>query len=128
MDYAKEQPSIASPLGLLINYMENPHNDIKEHWETFSYFVEISKANLQSQNMCVTSILILKNDVEDEALKVWRWSSAEGDAAVNAMLKYKSESDWPQAYKALASYTYNGKTLPLKVGASVALKFIKKLI
>ncbi|MBU6953463.1 hypothetical protein [Hahella sp. HN01] len=125
--YADEQPSEAAPLGLLMDYMENPANTIQERWTTFSYYVD-QGASADEQNMAVSGILSLKNDAEDQAFSAWRWSQDDENAAVNAMAQYSSQSDWPKAYTTLASYTYQGKTLPLKVGASVALKFVAKIL
>ena len=78
--------------------------------------------------MVVSGILSLKNAKEDAALKNWHWSEADEQKAVDAMCQYSSQADWPKAYTTLASYTYNGKTLPVKVGAGVALKFIAKIM
>ena len=33
VSYAGEQPSAASPVGLLLNYMENPANSVEERWD-----------------------------------------------------------------------------------------------
>ena len=78
--------------------------------------------------MVVSGILSLKNDAEDAALKAWKWSSADENAAVNAMAQHTAPSDQPKAYTTLAAYQYQGRPLPLKVGAGVALKYIAKIL
>ena len=44
------------------------------------------------------------------------------------MTAFTAQADWPKAYQALGGYQYKGKPLPLKVGASVALKYIAKIL
>ena len=127
ISYSNEQPSAAAPLGLLLNYMENPANSVEERWTTFADYVQ-EGADANEQNMLVSGILSLKNAQEDKALSDWRWSSDDENQAVNKMMQYSKASDWPKAYATLASYTYKNKPLPIKVGAGVALKFIDKIL
>src|SRR5690606_2137780 len=125
--YANEMPTAAAPLGLLMNYLENPANSIAERWTTFSWYVQAG-ADPQEQNLVVSGLLSLKNQAEDAALEGWKWSSDDQNAAVNAMAKYSAPADQPKAYQTLAAYSYEGKPLPLKVGAGVALKYIAKIL
>jgi hypothetical protein len=80
------------------------------------------------QNLFVAGVLSLQNTVEDAALKAWSWPPADAAAALSAMTAYTAKADWYKAYQALGSYQYKGKPLPLKVGASVALKYIATII
>jgi hypothetical protein len=79
------------------------------------------------QNLLVAGIMALNNAAEDAALKAWRWTTADQTAAVNAMAAEIAPANWYKAYQALGAYRYQGKTLPLKVGATVAQKFIAKI-
>jgi hypothetical protein len=125
--YAGEQPSAAAPLALLLNYMTNPANTVEQRWTTFSYYVA-GGATAAEQNLVVSGILSMKTPAEDAALAAWRWSTADQTAAVNAMERYTAPAQQPQAYTALAAYTYDSKTLPIKVGAGVALQYIAKIL
>jgi hypothetical protein len=124
--YAGEQPSAAAPLALLLNYMENPANTVETRWTTFSYYVA-GGATAAEQSLVVSGMLSMKNTADDAALAAWRWSTADESAAVSAMTQHTATAQQPQAYTTLAAYTYDGKTLPIKVGASVALKYIANL-
>ena len=46
---------------------------------------------------------------------------------LDSMTAYTASQDQPKAYTSLGAATYNGQTLPIKVGASVALKYIAKI-
>jgi hypothetical protein len=43
------------------------------------------------------------------------------------MAAFPAPADQPKAYVTLANYLFKGKTLPIKVGATVALKYITKV-
>jgi hypothetical protein len=79
------------------------------------------------QNLIVAGIMALNNATAEAALKAWRWTPAEQAAAVNAMAADIAPANWYKAYQTLATYKYQGKTLPIKVGAAVAQKFIAKI-
>ena len=64
------------------------------------------------------------NAAADNAAAAWRWSTADEQAAVNAMSAYTGANTY-QAFQALGAYTYNGQTLPIKTGAAVAMKYLK---
>jgi hypothetical protein len=76
----------------------------------------------------VSGMFAMKNPADDAALASWRWSTADQTAAINAMEQYTATAQQPQAYTTLAAYTYDGKTLPIKVGAGVALQYIAKIL
>jgi Flp pilus assembly protein TadG len=110
--------------------MENPANTVEQRWTTFSSCVGGGLAPDQ-QNLVVSGMLSMKNATDDAALAAWRWSTADQTAAVNAMAQAQppagTTAQQPQAYLALAAYTYGGKTLPIKVGAGVALQYITRI-
>jgi hypothetical protein len=85
-------------------------------------------ATADQQNLFVAGLMALANPTEDAALKAWAWTPADAAAALSAMTAYTAQADWNQAYRALGAYQYQGKPLPLKVGASVALKYIAKIL
>jgi hypothetical protein len=125
-DYANESPAQAAPIGLLLNYMENPANSIQERWNTFAMYVQ-QGATADQQNLLVSGLLSLKNAADQAAMKAWRWPLADQAAALSAMTANSAAANWYLAYQALGKYLYKGKPLPLTVGASVALKFIAKI-
>ena len=123
--YAGMQPSESSPLGMLMNYMVNPANSVADRWNTFADYAQ-QVTSPSEQQMVIAGIISTHNDAEDAELAAWRWSSSDQDAAVNAMVSAAKPDEY-KAYNTLATYQYNGKTLPIKVGAGVALQFITKI-
>jgi hypothetical protein len=121
-DMQNLQPRQTTGLGVLINYMFNTSVSIQERWDTFSDYISESKADTTTLEMNVATILGTGNTTADKELKSWRWSTNDEQAAVKAM---KSGSDDAAAFQNLAKYQYKGKVLPLKVGAGVAMKYLK---
>jgi len=107
--------------------METSANPIQNRWNLFAMYVQ-QGATAQQQNLVVAGIMALNNSVEDRALKSWAWSPTDAAAALSAMTAFPGQADWYKAYQALGAYQYQSQPLPLKVGASVALKFIATII
>ena len=122
-NYDSSSPSAAAPLGRLIDYMMNPANKLTDRWNTFSDYVE-EGAGPSEQSMVISAILSTGNPQEDQALKNWKWSTDDQNKVVDTMT---AQADQQTAYKALGSYAYNGQLLPIKVAASMAVKYITKI-
>ena len=123
---ANLQPRQTTGLGLLINYMFNEKKPIEERWDTFADYVQVSKADPGTLEMNMTVILSTGNTAADSALSSWKWSTDEENAVVNALKQYPA-ADAYKAFQTLGTQTYNGQVLPVKVGASVAMKYLKAL-
>lgn len=121
---ANLQPSQSTGLGLLINYMVNDQIPIATRWNTFSDYVEESKADAETLQINMSTILQTKNATADTAADAWRWSDADKAAAVAAMAAHTGDDTY-EAFQALGQYTYQGKPLPLKVGTAVAMTYLK---
>jgi hypothetical protein len=119
------QPRESTGLGLLINYMLNENHPIADRWNTFADFVEQSQADATTLAVSVSAIVITGNAAADQAAKQWPWSKGDEDAAVAAMATQVG-SDMYRAFQTLGAYTYKGMALPVKVGAGVALRYLKQ--
>ncbi|WP_222931268.1 hypothetical protein, partial [Xanthovirga aplysinae] len=96
-----------------------------DRWNTFADYVQQSSATVQEQKMTIAGLLSIKNEKADKDLNNWRWSTDEENTAVNAMLDAASQDEY-KGYNTLATYKFNDKELPIKVGVGVALKFLDK--
>jgi hypothetical protein len=105
--------------------MINPANSVQDRWNTFADYAQ-QVPGASEQQMVIAGMLSSKNDAEDAELAAWRWSASDQSAAVDAMVKAASPDEY-KAYNTLATYQYNGKILPIKVGAGVALQFLTKI-
>ena len=123
-DLQNMQPAQSTGLGLLINYMLNESNSVQTRWTTFADFVQQSKPSTSTQQMLLTSILMTQNTVADTASQDWKWPSSNQNDIVLFMSQYKTASNEYQAYAYLATVSYNGKPLPVKVGCQVALSYL----
>jgi hypothetical protein len=119
-------PQQSTGIGLLINYMLNEKNGIDTRWNTFGDYVQQGDIDIGSQQMNMSTILMTKNDAADNAQKAWRWPTADQHDLVNKMSAFTA-ADQYKAYGVLASYTYGGKPLPVKVGAATAIKYLTKI-
>ena len=119
-------PQQSTGIGLLINYMLNDKNSVQTRWDTFADYVQQGQIDIGTQQMNMSTILMTKNDDADTAQKNWRWSTSDQNDLVNKMSAYTG-ADQYQAYDVLATYTYQGKTLPVKVGAATAMKYLTKI-
>lgn len=126
-DLANMSPQQATGFGLLLNYMLTSKVDVKERWTTFADYVQQQNPSVSEQQMCMSSILMFKNDTADANLKNWKWSKDDENALVNTMAQYTDAADQYKAYQALAAATHDGKALPVKVGAGVAVKYLAKI-
>jgi hypothetical protein len=77
--------------------------------------------------MLMASFLALPNAAEDKALASWKWPEGDQDSLVNTLAAYRAPADIPKAYTTLASFTYKGAVLPVKVGAGVIMKYLTKI-
>ena len=116
-------PQPGSPTGMLLDYMLNPQNTVQARWNTFGEYASQSGVAPSDQSTTLVALLTIKNKKEDAAVTAWRWTPADKAAAVQAMTKAPAG----QSYQALGEYTYKGKTLPVKIGATVAQQYVSKL-
>lgn len=126
-------PTETVPTGLLINYLLNPNISLSERWMTFADYAEQaskkgSQDTIPQQEILLSNVMMTNNPVADEAQKNWHWSSNERDQVVNNMLTIyeKDQGNYSMVYASLAD-PFNGKNIPIKVGCSVALRFLNKL-
>jgi len=118
------QPRQSTGLGLLINNMLNEQNPVQARWQTFANFVQLSAPGNATLQMIIAAVLMTKNPATDTAATNWRWSTAEQNAAVAKMTPFTGTNAF-QAFQALGAYTFNGQVLPVKVGAQVAMAYLK---
>ena len=118
------QPRQSTGLGLLINNMLNEQNPVQARWQAFANFVQLSAAGNATLQMIIAAVLMTKNPATDTAATNWRWSTADQNAAVAKMAPFTGANAF-QAFQALGAYTYNGQILPVKVGAQVAMAYLK---
>jgi hypothetical protein len=118
------QPRQSTGLGLLVNYMLNEQNPVQARWQTFASFVQVSAPGNATVQMIVAAVLMTKSPATDTAAANWRWSTADQNAAVAKMTPFTGANTF-QAFQALGAYTYNGQVLPVKVGAQVAMTYLK---
>jgi len=118
------QPRQSTGLGVLINYMLNEQHPVQARWQTFAAYVQLTAAANATLQMTVTCLLMTKNAAADTAAANWRWSTADQSAAV-AKMTPSTGSNTSQAFQALGAYTYNGQVLPVKIGAQVAMAYLK---
>jgi hypothetical protein len=121
---ANLQPRQSTGLGLLINTMFNEQVPVQARWQTFANFVQVSAADSATVQMIVAAVLMTKNPATDTAAANWRWSTADQNAAVAKMTPFTGANAF-QAFQALGAYTFNGQVLPVKVGAQVAMAYLK---
>jgi hypothetical protein len=121
---ANLQPRQSTGLGLLINYMLDDSKPVSDRWNTYADYLQQSGVDNASAQMSVTTIQMTQNTTADTALANWRWSTSDEQAAVAAMAPFTGAQMY-QAFQALGAYTYNGQPLPVKVGASVAMQYLK---
>lgn len=132
-------PQEVSGLGSLIDYMQNDNVSLEERWNTFADYVKNASPSPTTDelSLIMSSILMTKNDLEDQAQKDFSWPQQDEDNLVNYLTRYNLPSDDPKsnednsqymAYKYIATYLYNGKTLPLKVSCSVIIKYLAKIV
>ncbi len=118
------QPRQSTGLGLLINNMLNEQNPVQARWQTFANFVQLSAPGNATLQMIIAAVLMTKNPATDTAATNWRWSTADQNAAVAKLTPFTGVNAF-QAFQALGAYTYNGQVLPVKVGAQVAMAYLK---
>lgn len=121
---ANLQPRQSTGLGLLINNMLNEQVPVQARWQAFANFVQVSATGSATVQMIVAAVLMTKNPATDTAAANWRWSTAEQNAAVAKMTPFTGANAF-QAFQALGAYTFNGQVLPVKVGAQVAMAYLK---
>jgi hypothetical protein len=125
-DYSNSSPQQAAPFALLVNYMVNPAIPVSQRWSTFALYVQQQVPPAQ-QALALSAIVCANSPNEDNELKAWSWAPSDKQAAVKAMAADSSPASQYLAYEALGKYTYKGKPLPVKVGATVALQYVKAL-
>ncbi|MFP5514183.1 MAG: hypothetical protein ACLGJC_13980 [Alphaproteobacteria bacterium] len=131
-DLQNMAPQQSTGLGLLINYMLNENNPIATRWTTFADYVQAGSVaadvpSTGTQQMVLTTIVMTKDPAADSAQAGWTWPQATEVALVDQLAQYGSAATQYQAYQALATYTYDGKPLPVKVACNVALEYLKQI-
>lgn len=128
-------------LGLLINYMLNPHIALLHRWMTFADFADQAatddtKTTLAQQKILLTTVLMTKNPPADIAQKNWHWSLTMRNDLINKMVNaYLGGKTYQDIYKYLVDDDkdvcknpyHEKKHIPIKVGCSVALRFLNEI-
>jgi hypothetical protein len=104
--------------------MLNEQVTVQARWQAFASFVQVSAADSATVQMIAAAVLMTKNPATDTAAANWRWSTADQNAAVAKMTPFTGANAF-QAFQALGAYTFNGQVLPVKVGAQVAMAYLK---
>jgi hypothetical protein len=118
------QPRQSTGLGLLLNYMLNEQNPVQTRWNTFADYVQQSAVDNAILQLTVAAVLMTKDAAADTAAANWRWSSAQQQAAVTAMAAFTGANTY-RAFQTLGGYTFQNQVLPVKVGAEVAMAYLK---
>lgn len=128
-DIANLQPRQSTGLGLLVNYMLQDSTPVATRWQTFSEYVQDVYANsqdsdhVQTLQVTLSSLLQTGNTQADNEAAAWRWSDQDQANVVNSM-KADSGNNTYLAFQVLGNTTYQGKPLPVKVGATVAMNYL----
>lgn len=128
-DIANLQPRQSTGLGLLINYMLQDNTPVATRWQTFSEYVQEVYANAQDGDhvktlqVTLSTLLQTGNSQADSEAASWRWSDQD-QANVVASMKADTGNNTYLAFQVLGNTTYQGKPLPVKVGATVAMNYL----
>ncbi|GEM77083.1 hypothetical protein [Vibrio sagamiensis] len=122
-----QAPQQASATGMLVSYMLNDKNSIETRWQTFADWVQQASPNVSEQQMLIASIMMTSNAVADKALQEWKWPEANEDDLINRMVAAGTGSDQYKAYLTLSEVTYQEKTLPIKVGCGLTVRYLTKI-
>jgi len=117
-------PQQSTGVGLLVNSMLNEANSVQTRWTTFAQYVKEAEPDNTAQQMNIATVLMTANASADHAQQAWRWSSDDENALLGQMAACSSAD---QAYILLGGYTWQGQALPIKVGCSVALKYLNQV-
>ncbi|MBZ5710980.1 hypothetical protein [Nannocystis pusilla] len=118
------QPRQTTGLGLLVNYMLNDTIPASTRWTTFSQYVQEVNGDPSPLQVTLSAILQAKNSLADTEVNDWRWSDADKAQVVASMAPNTGAKAY-LAFQTLADATFEGKPLPVKVGASVAMAYLK---
>ena len=72
----------------------------------------------------MSTLLQTKNSQADTEQQNWRWP-ADAQKALVTQMSANSGNKAYLAFQTLAAATYDGKPLPVKVGAGVAMTYLK---
>lgn len=122
-DIANLQPRQCTGLGLLLNYMLQANVPVATRWQTFSQYAQEVGGDPKTLAVALSSLLQTGNSQADSEEASWRWSSQD-EANVVASMAPDTGSQAYLAFQTLGNTTYQGKPLPVKVGASVAMKYL----
>lgn len=128
-DIANLQPRQSTGLGLLINYMLQDNTPVATRWQTFSEYVQDVYADAQDSDhvktlqVTLSSLLQTGNSQADSEAASWRWSDQD-QANVVANMKADTGTNTYLAFQILGNTTFQGKPLPVKVGATVAMNYL----
>lgn len=122
--FADLQPRQTTGLGLLVNYMLNDAIPVATRWMTFSQYVQEVKGDTTTLQVTLSTILQAKNSLADAEASGWSWSDAD-KAKVVATMAPNTGANAYLAFQTLADATFQGKPLPVKVGATVALAYLQ---
>jgi hypothetical protein len=123
-DMAKLQPRQTTGLGLLINYMLQDNIPVATRWNTFSQYVQEAKGDVSTLQVTLSTLVQTKNSQADTEAQNWRWSDSDKAAVVASMAPHTGPNAY-LAFQTLAAATFGGRPLPVKVGAAVAMAYLK---
>ncbi|WAS91141.1 hypothetical protein [Nannocystis punicea] len=118
------QPRQTTGLGLLVNYMLNDGIPVATRWTTFSQYVQEVNGDSMTLQVALASIVQTKNSQADTEMNNWRWSD-DDKAAVVAQMAPNTGANAYLAFQTLANATFQGQPLPVKVGVTVAMAYLK---
>ncbi|UWF52022.1 hypothetical protein NYP20_14085 [Pseudomonas sp. N3-W] len=122
-DIANLQPRQSTGLGLLINYMLQDNIPVATRWQTFSQYVQEVNGDVKTLQVTLSSLLQTGNSQADSEAANWRWSNQD-QASVVAAMAPDTGSNAYKAFQTLGNATYQGKPLPVKIAATVAMNYL----
>lgn len=122
-DIENLQPRQSTGVGVLVNYMLQDDKPVAARWQTFSQYVAEVQGDPKTVGVTISTLLQTGNTKADNDAANWRWSSDDENQVVASMAPYTGDQAC-KAFVILGNATYQGKPLPVKVGASVAMKYL----
>lgn len=120
---ANLQPQQSTGLGLLVNYMLQDNLPVATRWTTFSEYAAEVQGDPTSLSLALSTLLQTANSLADTAQNAWRWSDSD-QASLVAQMAPNTGANAPAAFLTLGAATFQGNPLPVKVGATVAMKYL----
>ena len=123
-DIANLAPQQSTGLGLLVNYMLQDATPVATRWTTFSEYAAEVQGDPTTLSLTLSTLLQTANSLADNAQNAWKWPDSD-QAALIAQMAPDTGANAAQAFLTLATANYQGGPLPVKVGASVAMRYLK---